>query len=458
MIASLLLAAAAQQVFLDEDFSGGVFPPAGWGEVIYAIEPGWTAGFNAAFHDDYSVLSDSVLFTPPMDFSSVGAVYLHLDFGQRYAQSRSLNAVEYSLDGGITRTEIYALQSLESGGGQRLELDLSAIAGLSNVRLAFHYDGWKANEWWLERVRVDDQPPTGTLPWPDLPSAFRPIRESDEDFEARGGTVPAWMSINSVDPVSRTASPNGWVNFGNLAPVSEAYVGNRAVEFGLAPSQAGPELVSNALILGVDGRGFSDVDLVFHAKHFAEETHGDDGVFISADGLTWFPLALDWAALSKGSADWFRVSVPLQSTPVPLDGLFYLVFSQADDFPFGSTDGLIIDEIQFQEQEVTWVYEVQNLVAGQFCRLDVSGVSRPNAFIQLLYSLTGPGPTRTPFGVASLSRPILDLGAFAPDADGNIRVPRLIPAGAAGLTIWTQAVELVGIDVWWGEMITAVVQ
>ena len=60
---------------------------------------------------------------------------------------------------------------------------------------------------------------------------------------------------------------------------------------------------------------------------------------MSADGLTWFPLVLDWSSLSKGSADWFRVAAPLQDTPVPIDGRFYLAFAQADDSPFGTTDG-----------------------------------------------------------------------------------------------------------------------
>ncbi|MAW60086.1 MAG: hypothetical protein CMJ94_04540 [Planctomycetes bacterium] len=458
MITSLLLAAAAQQVFLDEDFSGGVFPPPGWGEVIYAIEPGWTAGFQTAFHDNYSVLSDSVLFTPPMDLSAASEVYLHLDFGQRYGQSRSLNAVEYSLDGGITRTELYALRTLESGGGQRLELDLAALAGLSNVRLAFHYEGWKANEWWLERVLVDDQPATGTPPWPQLPAQFQDIRVADEDFEGLGGAPSPWMSLNSVDPVTRAADPAGWVNFGNLAPVVEAYEGSSALELGLAPGQTGPHLVANALILAIDGSGFAEVDLVLHAKHFAEETHGDDGVFLSADGLTWFPLVLDWSSLSKGSADWFRVAAPLQDTPVPIDGRFYLAFAQADDSPFGTTDGVILDEIQFLERRASWTYEILNLQAGSMCTLQVTGVQRTGALIQLLYSLTGPGPTRTAFGTASLSRPILDLGAFTPDAQGNISAQRFVPPGAAGLTIWSQAVELAGSDVWWGPLLTQVVQ
>ena len=92
------------------------------------------------------------------------------------------------------------------------------------------------------------------------------------------------------------------------------------------------------------------------------------------------------------------------------------------------------------------------------CTLQVTGVQRTGALIQLLYSLTGPGPTRTAFGTASLSRPILDLGAFTPDAQGNISAQRFVPPGAAGLTIWSQAVELAGSDVWWGPLLTQVVQ
>lgn len=458
MIASLLLAAAAQQVYLDEDFSTGIFPPAGWGEVIYAIEPGWTEGFNTAYHDDYSVLSDSVLFTPPLDLTAATEVYLHLDFGQRYATSRSLNAVEYSLDGGITRQPIYALQVLTSGGGQRLELDLSGLVGLSNVRLAFHYEGFKANEWWLERVLVDDQPPTGTQPWPNLPTSFIGIRDSDEDFESLGATVPPWMAVNSVDPVTRAPHPNGWVNFGQNAIVRDAYEGTQALELGLAPSAAGPDLVANALVFGVDGTGFPGVDLVFWAKQTAEELHADDGIFVSLDGLVWFPVALDWAAMSRGNADWFFVRVPLDETPLDLSQRFYLAFAQADDYPFGTTDGVRIDAIEFREREVSWDFGIQNLEAGKLATLAIFGMERRNAFAQFLYSTTGPGPTRTPYGLASLSRPILDLGAFLPDSEGNIVEQFLVPIGAKGLPVWFQAIEIVGLDVWWGPMLAEVVQ
>lgn len=458
MIASLLLAAAAQQVFLDEDFTSGVFPPAGWGEIIYAVEPGWIGGLGIAFHDDFQVLSDSVLFSPPMDFSTVSEAYLHLDYGQRYAQSRSLNGVEYSLDGGLTRHPLYALQTLTSGGGQRLELDLAPVLGLSNVRLAFHYEGWKANEWWLERVLVDDQAPTGQLPWPDLPSGFQSIRAADVDFESWGASPPQWVSLNSVDPQTRLSDPQGWLNYGQLGPVADAYEGTQALQLGVNPAQSGAHLVANAMILALDCTGFDQVDLVLHAKQIAEETHADDGIFLSADGLTWFPLALDWSQLSRGSADWFRVAVPLQSTPIPIDQPIYLAIAQADDSAFGTTDGVIIDAIEFLERRATWSYEVQNLKAGSIARLDVIGLTRPGAFVQLLYSLTGPGPTRTLAGIASLSLPIYDLGAYFPDAQGNVQVPRLIPAGAAGLSIWTQALEISGTDAWWSPLVADVVQ
>lgn len=458
MFASLLLA-AAQQVFLDEDFSGGVFPPAGWGEVLYAAEPGWTAGAQSAFHDNYTALSDSVLFTSAMDLSGASAAYLHLDYGQRYPLSRQINAVEYSLDGGITTHPLYEIQILESGSGLRLELDLSALTGLNNVRLAFRYYGYRANEWWLERVRVDDQPATGPGPWPELPTQFLPIRSLRLSFDNLAGVQPAWMAINELDAETRVPTQEAWTNIGQRAPTQEAYEGSYALEMAGAPGRKGTSTVANAMILGIDGTGFDQVDLTFWAKQLGEEVHPDDGVFLSVDGVTWFPLVLDWGRLSKGSVGWFFVGVPLESTPVPIDGRFYLAFAEADDAPFGTTDGVIIDDIQLRERRATWTYEVQNLKGGEFCRLDVTGITRPNSYVQLLYSLTGAGPTFTPFGYADLGAPILDLGAYSPDAQGNIRVPRFVPAVASGATIWTQALEIAGFgtDGWWSPMIEAVV-
>jgi len=453
-----LCAPAAQQVFLDEDFASGTFPPTAWAEVNYAAEPGWVQGSGSALHDDSAVLSQSLLVAAPMDLAAASEVFLHLDFGQRFVQSRLLNSVEYTLDAGQSFHVLYSLSGLQSGGGQRLELDLSSLAGLSDVRLAFRYEGYKANEWWLEQVLVDDQAPNPAARWPHLPAFFIDIRSLDLDFEALAGSVPLWMSLNELDTETRLDSADGWANLGNRALVGETYVGSYALELGVAPSAIPPQLLSNAMILAVDGTGFEEADLVFWAKHFSEETHPDDGVFISQDGDVWFPLVSDWAQLSKGSSDWFRVAVALQSTPVEISQRFYLAFAQSDDFPFGNLDGVIIDEISFEERLSTMRYDVINLVAGEQAKLVVTGVERPGAIIQLLFSLTGPGPTRTVAGIADLSAPIKDLGAYVPDAEGKVVVPRFIPANAVGRTIWTQAVELTGPDAWWVPGLERVIQ
>lgn len=458
MLGSLLLAALAQSTFLDEGFDSGSFPPAGWGELIRGAEPGWTQGLGAALHDDYDHLSDSILVTPAMDLGSAAAVYLHLEYGQRYPLSRTRCAVSFSLDGGVTWTELYALRNLNSGSGHRLELDLGMLAGVGNVRLGFHYEGHHANEWWLERVLVDDQPPVVQPPWPDLPTAFQPIRFLQVDFEALAGTVPAWMALNELDAATRAPDPNGWANLGQRAPVADAYDGRYALELGLAPTAAGPDLVANAMVIGVDGRGFDEADLVFRMKNHAEETHPDDGVFVSADGQIWFPVVTDWASLAGGSLDWVQVVAPLDATPVDISEEFYLAIAQSDDFPFGTTDGVVIDAIDCIERSASWTFEVRNPVAGQTCRLDVLGVERPFAIVQLLASTTGTGDAWTPLGRSGLGRPLIDLGSYVPDAEGNVRVPRFLPLSLQGRTVWTQVLEFAGNDGWFGEVVEVLIQ
>jgi len=60
------------------------------------------------------------------------------------------------------------------------------------------------------------------------------------------------------------------------------------------------------------------------------------------------------------------------------------------------------------------------------------------------YSFAGMGPTTTPFGVVDLSPPIFQLPAESVDSNGETSRNYLIPAGAAGRTIYVQAVNVVG--------------
>lgn len=58
------------------------------------------------------------------------------------------------------------------------------------------------------------------------------------------------------------------------------------------------------------------------------------------------------------------------------------------------------------------------------------------------YSLAGPGPTTTAFGIVEMSLPIQTLATISLDANGIGEHLQPLPSGILGLTVWSQAVDL----------------
>jgi hypothetical protein len=60
------------------------------------------------------------------------------------------------------------------------------------------------------------------------------------------------------------------------------------------------------------------------------------------------------------------------------------------------------------------------------------------------YSFAGTGPTATPFGIVDLSLPIFRLAPESVDGNGETSKSYMIPVGAAGRTIFVQALNVLG--------------
>lgn len=84
------------------------------------------------------------------------------------------------------------------------------------------------------------------------------------------------------------------------------------------------------------------------------------------------------------------------------------------------------------------VYSITNLTAGQLATFSVSNLTLGDA-VTFAYSLAGAGPTTTPFGVADMSAPINVLASASADVTGVASVGLTVPSGAAGVTLYTQA-------------------
>lgn len=84
---------------------------------------------------------------------------------------------------------------------------------------------------------------------------------------------------------------------------------------------------------------------------------------------------------------------------------------------------------------------IRNLVAGGQALLSATYFT-PSQKAYFACSFTGPGPTTTPWGLVSLSNPIINLPAVVSDPVGTANLPLAVPAGATGIQIWIQALDL----------------
>jgi enediyne biosynthesis protein E4 len=82
---------------------------------------------------------------------------------------------------------------------------------------------------------------------------------------------------------------------------------------------------------------------------------------------------------------------------------------------------------------------VSGAAGNQTATLDLTG-GMPNSFLHLAVSLIGPGPTATPFGEISVSRPFT-LYRLYTDSTGNVRSKQYLPGWMSGMSVWAQAAD-----------------
>ncbi len=106
--------------------------------------------------------------------------------------------------------------------------------------------------------------------------------------------------------------------------------------------------------------------------------------------------------------------------------------------PIGSGNW-VIPELHIEKQLPTLT--VTNLVAGQTAIVTVTNAT-PFGTVRSGYSLYGPGPVNTPFGLLFLSPPYQELPAMTADPAGVASYSGLVPASAAGRPIWLHAIDM----------------
>ncbi len=164
----------AQTTILLEDFEQGVLP-AGWTNISQATDGGWLFGTSNQLSSSYFSIpphtkitatnddkcncdkGDEWLITPAMTFAGTANVFLSFDafyYDGTYNNAKEKAYVKISTDGGTTWTTVFTLPG--SSTWTTYDIDLSAYAGQTNVKIGFNYQdggGWLFG-WALDNVKV----------------------------------------------------------------------------------------------------------------------------------------------------------------------------------------------------------------------------------------------------------------------------------------------------------------
>ena len=154
-----------QTVLLSEDFELGTLPT-GWSQSTNATDGGWNIGTNQNIESQWWTIaphgniigtndddcdcdkSMDYLITPPLDFSSLNAIVLQFANyydGGNFEGNTEVATLEYSLNNGNTWTVLSEINGTDDGVWDMQSVDLSSLAGNTNILLGFHYnddDGW----------------------------------------------------------------------------------------------------------------------------------------------------------------------------------------------------------------------------------------------------------------------------------------------------------------------------
>jgi hypothetical protein len=118
------------------------------------------------------------------------------------------------------------------------------------------------------------------------------------------------------------------------------------------------------------------------------------------------------------------------------------------DLSFLRGTGVVRDWFTLHTREFGPSLSIANLIAGQQATITVSSAT-PGNNILVGWSLTGAGPTPTPYGDVMLSPQINQLGPIAADAMGNVVLPVNLPIAFSGVPVWAQALEITGAGSGW---------
>jgi hypothetical protein len=235
--------------------------------------------------------------------------------------------------------------------------------------------------------------------------------------------------------------PTGWVHVNNNAGLSVGWIFDSLFSRAWSEDEYGVGTADNTLVSPVFSlAGVSSTTLTFDSQlgwgaYLAVNGSGDghNTMEISSDGgLTW---TVAWDDVSPGSGSYPGISVDLSA----FDGMaglqlgihFYGTYAQE----------WWVDNVVIDGGGAGLVYSTSGLVGGASATLTVSGATAGGGVL-IGYSLTGAGPTNTPFGPVDMSNPITQLPVLTADGAGVASMTTMVPGRATGFTVYTQAADL----------------
>lgn len=279
--------------------------------------------------------------------------------------------------------------------------------------------------------------------WPHLPDDFADISDKfSENFDTIAGNMPLpdHMAINRLDMTTRADSDNAFLNIGQLDACHNPYSGNYCLEMG---SSNGGHQVANGLIFGLNGNGQDELELSFMLNHYMDSLENFDGVYIGApetSGLPivfWTPVWEPWQQVGVQSG-WVPVeNVDLHNHGVDVSGDFYLLFAQEGylEIPMG---GVAVDDICIEPP-------TPSITGGGYIPEGIGLVEMSHASSGgdglLFISAAGPGPSSTPWGLASVGDPYTTVGPVRLDSRGYAKFHFVVSWGG-GTQLWFHALDL----------------
>ncbi len=107
----------------------------------------------------------------------------------------------------------------------------------------------------------------------------------------------------------------------------------------------------------------------------------------------------------------------------------------------GSTFGYEFDQVSMWTPSLRPLFSMSSLVGGTDATLRVETLL-PGATVQLAYSLSGAGPSGSPYGDLALSPPVTQLPPMTSNGFGVLTTDFPIPFALTGRLLWVQAIEL----------------